>query len=161
MTISIIYSIYFHVKYTDLMKFTMCKFFTSFLFSISLFFPLWTFVSFSLPEWTPILKYYKSFSDAPYLIQSTDASEFMDFSNLSESFLYFKHVERILQHDLGHKQVSTYLTKKIFEHLQFIVQCMVIFFHLKNSVYRKILKSRGIVMSNKFVFSTSIIHTGG
>lgn len=53
-----------------------------------------------------------------------------------------------------------YLIKKIFELLQFIVQCMVILFSSSKFSLQENPKIVAIVMSNKFVFSTSIIHTG-
>lgn len=126
---SIIYSIYFHVKYTDLTKFNVCRFFTSFLlFSVSLFFSFLTSSFLSLLRSDPYTKALHVFDLTPYLVQSPGASELMNFSRLLGSSLYLRHVGRIPQHDWDREQVSTCLTKRVSEHSKFIRQCMGILF---------------------------------
>lgn len=101
--------------------------------TFNLFFP------FSPPQW--VLLNTTSLWPDPLIAQiwfrAIDASEFTDFSDLSESFLYFKHVEGFCNMTWDIQQVSAHLTKKISEQLQFIVQCMVIFFTLKIQFTRK------------------------
>lgn len=133
-------------------SFNMCKFFTSSLpFSV---FPLGNFSFLFFPKWNFYWNITTLWPDPPtpppYLIQSPDASGFIDFSVLFQSFLYFKHVERIWHHDLGHKA-----TQHIFDQEDawtFKVHCTVhgnFFFTLKiEFTGKKILKSCGIVISN-------------
>lgn len=105
---SVIDSIYFPVKYTNLMKFHMCKFFaSSFLFSLFSSSP--SFTLFFLPTRVNlILKSYKFFIWSPLIphvwFRAIKASEFMNFSrenNYLRAFFISSMLKRILQHDLG------------------------------------------------------------
>lgn len=84
--ISILYSIYFHVKYTNLIKFNMCKLFTSFfLFSVLLFLSSLLIFHFLSPyqseHYTKRLQVFDLILLIPHVwFRAVDASEFMNFS---------------------------------------------------------------------------------
>lgn len=151
---SIVYSIYFRVKYTDLTKFSVCRFFTSFLLiSISLFFSPLTFSFLSLLRNDPFTKTLLVFGLTPYLVQSPDASELMEFSLLQACW----------------KNPPTWLGYRASQHVFDKEDAWTL--EVYSTVHGNSLftskpqfpgprKSCGTVTSHGFVFSTSIIHMG-